>query len=164
MAPETPGDLDALRARRHELQQLDDAVSYVRRVAQARGDLARAELDRRDAPASLERSDDEAGLRDVLADRLLAESSRPPRPVEDHSDDPLAVELDTLCAERGFGRLDELDGGEIEQLVSALDEFEQDVSTRRQAIFTELDALTDALVERLHDEHATGATPPPDGR
>ena len=40
-------------ARRRELQELDDAVSYVRRVAQGRADLARAELARRgggDAP------------------------------------------------------------------------------------------------------------------
>jgi len=157
-------DLDALRARRHELQRLDDAVSYVRRVAQARGDLARAELARRDAPDAPQRGDDDAELRDVLADRLLAGDSRPPRPVEDHSDDPLAVELDTLCAEHGFGRLDELARGEIEQLVAALDEFEQGVSTRRQAIFTELDGLTETLVERLHDEHATDGTPPVDGR
>ena len=45
-------DLDGLRARRRELQSLDDAVSYVRRVAQARGDLARAELARRAQPAT----------------------------------------------------------------------------------------------------------------
>ena len=48
------GDVDATRRRAAtssgpppELQELDDAVSYVRRVAQGRADLARAELARR---------------------------------------------------------------------------------------------------------------------
>jgi len=147
-------DLDGLRARRRELQSLDDAVSYVRRVAQARGDLARAELARRAQPAT---GGADAGpdveLTDVLADRLLGGEARPPRPVEDHSEDPLAVELDELCARHGFSRLDELGGSEIEALVSALDAFERDVSIRRRAVFAELDGLTDELVERLHDEH-----------
>ena len=38
--------LPALRSLRTELQQLDDAISYVRRLAQARLDLARAEMKR----------------------------------------------------------------------------------------------------------------------
>ena len=41
--------LDEIRERRRVLQELDDAVSYVRRVAQGRADLARAELARRRA-------------------------------------------------------------------------------------------------------------------
>jgi len=46
---------DELRRRRRELQERDDAVSYVRRVAQGRADLARAELARREAgPAAPE--------------------------------------------------------------------------------------------------------------
>jgi hypothetical protein len=143
-------DLAELRARRRELQQLDDAVSYVRRVAQGRADLARAELARRSAgEPETELTDD---LRGVLADRLLSGSDRPPRPAGDFSEHPRAVELDQLCAEHGFGRMSELGPGEIAALADALDDFERRVSAERHDLFTELDELTDELVRRYQDE------------
>lgn len=149
------GPLDLVRARRVELQTADDAISYVRRVAQARADLARAEQRRRagDADAGEDVTD---GLRDVLADRLLgaAGANRPPRPVEDFSDDPRAVELDERCARLGFGRLDELDDGELAALIGDLDAFEHQASSERQAVHAELDALTEQLVESYRDRYA----------
>ena len=152
-----PG-LEQLRAAR-ELQQLDDAVSYVRRVAQGRADLARAELARRaGAERRHELADD---LRDVLADRLLAGSDRPPRPAEDFSEHPRAVELDRLCAEHGFGRLSELDPDELAALVDVLDDFERRVSAERHELFAELDELTDELVRRYQDQGAPGGTTRP---
>lgn len=136
--------LDDLRARRRELQEIDDAVSYVRRVAQGRADLARAELARRHGA--------DPDLRHVLGDRLLGASDRPPRPVEDHSDDPRAVALDQMCAERGFGRLDELSDSAIAELAAALDEFEGNVSGERHQVYDELDDLTDELVRRYSEQ------------
>lgn len=146
--------LDDLRARRRELQQLDDAVSYVRRVAQGRGDLARAALARRegrvhDAPSDGHDTLDD--VREVLADRLLADGGRPPRPADDFSGHPRADDLDLICAEHGFGRLDELPPGELRALAAALDEFETAVSAERRRVFDELDALTDELVRRYAD-------------
>jgi hypothetical protein len=147
--------VDELRRRRAELQSLDDAVSYVRRVAQGRADLARDALGRasddRDPTPVYTRNDLQGELRDVLADRLLAADARPPRPAEDFSDHPLATELDELCAANGFGRLDRLTTGELERLVAALDTFERGVSARRKAVFDELDAITDELVDRYRD-------------
>jgi hypothetical protein len=154
----SPADLDvpALRARRRELQELDDAVSYVRRVAQARADLARAELARRSGEKPAELTED---LRGVLADRLLAGSDRPPRPAEDFSEHPRAVELDELCAERGFGRLSELDVEALTSLITALDEFERRVSAERQGIFARLDVLTAELVERYRNDGVPATDP-----
>lgn len=153
--------LDELRARRAELQRVDDAVSYVRRVAQGRADLARDALERSgddgDPTPVYIRADLQAGLRDVLADRLLGLGDRPPRPAEDFSDHPLNAELDDLCAAGGFSRLDELRRAELEALVEQLDAFEQKVSAQRQAVFGELDALTEELVSRYRD-----AAPPAD--
>jgi hypothetical protein len=147
--------LDELRARRRELQELDDAVSYVRRVAQGRADLARAELARRHSPDPTPTglTDD---LRHVLGDRLLAESGRPPRPAEDFSDHPRAAELDRLCAERGFGRLAELDDDGLTDLATTLDDFEANVSAERREVFAELDELTDELVQRYRGEAGAG--------
>ncbi len=139
--------LDELKARRRELQDLDDAVSYVRRVAQGRADLVRAELARRGAA-----DQPELDLRRVLGDHLLGATERPPRPVEDQSEHARAVELDRLCAERGFSRLDELDDGALTDLAAALDEFEARVSDERRQVFAELDVLTDELVRRYAEQ------------
>ena len=143
------GSLDELRARRDHLQALDDAVSYVRRVAQGRADLARDALTRAGGPdVDTAGRDLGAGLRAVLADRLLGGGDRPPRPAEDFSDHPLSGELDALCAEFGFGQLDELTPTGLTKLVEALDGFEQRVSAQRRDVFVELDAVTDEIVER----------------
>ena len=161
--------LDDLRARRAELQAIDDAVSYVRRVAQGRADLARDAMERSsddgDPTPVYIRDDLHSGLRDVLADRLLAAGDRPPRPAEDFSDHPLNAELDAICAERGFSRLDQLNRGKLAELVAAIDEFEQRISAQRRAVFTELDELTDELVNRYRDvASASGAgDEPPEG-
>lgn len=145
--------LDELRERRRALQSLDDAVSYVRRVAQGRADLARAELARRGTGGEAPLTDD---LRSVLGDRLLGVSDRPPRPAEDFSDHPRAAELDRLCAEHGFGRLAELDDDAVAALAAALEAFEREVSEERHAVFAELDDLSEELVRRYR------AQAPPD--
>lgn len=153
--------LPELRARRDELQALDDAVSYVRRVAQGRADLARDAMTRYsddgDPTPVYIRADLQSGLRDVLSDRLLAGGGdRPPRPAEDFSEHPLSAELDTLCADHGFSRLDVLNYDELEQLVARLDEFEQRISARRRELFAELDAVTDEIAEHFR---AAGGEP-----
>ncbi len=146
-------DLAALRARRHELQALDDAVSYVRRVAQGRADLARAELARRGSGDAPSLTDD---LAHVLGDRLLGGQDggvgRPPRPADDFSDDPRSEELDRLCADHGFGRLEELDDDALGDLAEVLDAFEARVSGERRQVFEELDDLTDELVRRYREQ------------
>jgi hypothetical protein len=157
-------DLNELRARRRELQALDDAVSYVRRVAQGRADLARAELARRSGDEGAKQLAED--LPGVLGERLLAGSGdRPPRPAEDFSEHPRATELDRLCAEHGFGRLAELEPDELAALAGALDDFERRVSTERHDVFAELDELTAELVRRYRDEGVAGAgnDPEPSG-
>lgn len=146
--------LDTVRARRAELQHADDAISYVRRVAQARADLARAEQRRR-ADGAGDAADITGELRDVLSDRLLgaAGTGRPPRPAEDFSEDPRAVELDERCARSGFGRLDELGDEELAALIADLDEFESQTSAERVAVHGELDELTERLVETYRDQY-----------
>lgn len=141
--------IDELRERRRALQASDDAISYVRRVAQGRADLARAELARRGHGGAPELTTE---LRHVLGDRLLGASGRPPRPAEDFSDHPKSEELDRLCAERGFSRLGELDDTAVAELAAALDAFEGDVSGARHDVFVELDDLSEELVRRYREQ------------
>ncbi len=141
--------LPELRSLRQQLQREDDAVSYARRVAQARLDLVKAETLRRTADS--EASDD---LRTVLSQHLTGGPARPPRPTEDLSDHPLAVELDELCAEGGLGHIRELDDVQLAELAAAIGEFERRVSSDRRERFDRLDALSAELVRRYRDGEA----------
>ena len=145
--------LDELRAMRNRLQDEDDVVSYVRRVAQARLDLVRAESHRRERGAAPD--DLSSELRVVLSSQLTGGSPRPPRPVEHVAENALSDELDALCAERRFGRLEELLPSELAELERALTTFERRVSDDRRARFDRLDALSAELVRRYREGEAT---------
>jgi hypothetical protein len=148
--------LDELRSLRTKLQREDDVVSYVRRVAQARLDLVRSELTRRDRGEST--VDLPSELRIVLSQHLTGGPARPPRPTDDLGDHPLSDELDTICAAHGFSRLDELDLDEANQLAAALTEFERRISADRRDRFDRLDTLSAELVRRYRDGEATVET------
>ena len=145
--------LDELRALRSRLQAEDDVVSYVRRVAQARVDLVRAEQHRRERG---ERADDlSSELRVVLSSHLTSGSPRPPRPVEDLGDNALSDELDAICAQHGFSRIEDLSVDELVALDEALTTFERRVSDDRRERFDRLDALSGELVRRYRDGEAS---------
>jgi len=148
-----PADLslEELRSLRHQLQLEDDAVSYARRVAQARLDLVKAEAQHRTAQSDVVVDEE---LRTVLSSHLTGGPARPPRPTEDLSDHPLAVELDELCAGNGLGRLKTLDDGQLVVLTEAIAAFEERVSSDRRLRFDQLDALSAELVRRYRDGEA----------
>lgn len=151
--PVDPGSLslDDLRELRQELQAEDDVVSYARRVAQARLDLVDSEQQRRGADSGSELRDD---LSSVLSQHLTGGPARPPRPAEDLSDHELSIELEAICVDKGFGRLEELDDAELAELRDAITEFESRVSEDRRARFDRLDALSAELVRRYRDGEA----------
>lgn len=144
--------LDELRSLRQELQHVDDHVSYARRVAQARIDLVKTEHERRNAGPD---ADVGAGLTSVLSQHLTGGPARPPRPTEDLSDNPYAAELDQVCAEHRFGRIEELNDAELAQLTEAIEAFEQQISVDRRARFERIDALSAELVRRYRDGEAS---------
>src|SRR3954451_22205401 len=76
-----------LRALRARLQSDDAAVSYVRRLAQARLDLVQAEKRRRITGGNESLSDE---LPSILSTHLTGGAPRPPRPATDFSNHPLA--------------------------------------------------------------------------
>lgn len=145
-----PGDmtLSELRGLRQQLQHEDDAVSYARRVAQARLDLVASEAARRADETDAEPTDE---LRTVLAQHLTGGPARPPRPTDDLSDHPLAVELDEICARGGLGHLKSLDDAELAALTATIADFEGRMSVDRRARFDRLDELSAELVRRYRD-------------
>ncbi|MGH9132954.1 MAG: hypothetical protein ACRDZZ_03395 [Ilumatobacteraceae bacterium] len=145
--------LDELRNVRAKLQHEDDVVSYARRVAQARLDLVNTEMHRR------ERGEDDldlpSELRVVLSQHLTGGPARPPRPTDDLSDDPLSQELDSICADHGFSRIEELSVEELHTLAQALAEYERRVSADRRDRFERLDAFSAELVRRYREGEAS---------
>ncbi len=143
--------LHELRALRSDLQALDDVVSYVRRVAQARLDLIDAEMAHR---GSRDGSTITAELPTVLGHHLTGGPARPPRPTDIASDHPLAQAFEERCAQLGIADLEALDDGELGRLRAEISEFEHTQSADRRQIFARIDALSAELVRRYRDGEA----------
>lgn len=142
--------LDELRALRRSLQHEEDAVSYVRRVAQARFDRVDAESRRRGAVAGTPIEE----LTTTLGHQLTGGSSRPPRPAVDASDHPLALELERVWSEHGGTDVTSLSDADLAALHNAIRSFEQDRSKERKALFVRLDSLSAELARRYREGEA----------
>jgi hypothetical protein len=140
-----------IRVARAALQMQEDVISFVRRMAQGRCDLARDEQRRRidGTPASgISVSD----IANVFGQEHGGGSSRPPRETNISAEHPLLVELEKLCQEINFGDLRTLDDQSLENVVQQLSSFEISQSLERKALFTSIDALTTQLVKRYKDD------------
>ena len=144
--------LGELRALRSQLQADDDAVSYVRRLVQARLDMVLDEKKRRISGSEFHVPED---LPDILGRHLTGGPARPPRPTTDASEHPLAIELDELCSGLGANHISELTDADLETLSSGLENFEHARSHERQELFHRLDALSAELVRRYRDGEAS---------
>lgn len=136
--------LTELREARSRLNADEDAVSFVRRLAQGRLDLVRAELKHRRGG-----EDDTANLARVFGQEHGGGSNRPPRDTEVPVGHPLVVALEKICEELGFGQLRTLQVAELEALETSLATFERERSEERKALFSSIDALTTELVSRI---------------
>ena len=134
-----------------KLQNDDDAVSYVRRLAQARLDLVQAEKRRRLDGGSESLSDD---LPSILSTQLTGGAPRPPRPADDFSSHPLAEQFEELRGSAGDHDLSSLSSEELVGYADALHEFEQARSHERRELFTRIDELSAELVRRYRDGEA----------
>lgn len=152
-----PADLslDELRTLRSRLQHEDDALSYVRRLVQARLDLVNAERSQRASGQQFNVAED---LPAILGQHLTGGGgglARPPRPTDDASEHPLAIELDELCSRMGANHVTELSSDELNALSAALEAFEHARSHERRELFNRLDALSAELVRRYRDGEAS---------
>ena len=146
--------LDAVRSHRATVQAEEDAVSFVRRVAQGRLDIARDEVRRR-ASGDDSQQDVTDGITRVFAVERGSGSNRPPRDTAVTADHPLSAELESLCDSIGFGGLRDLSDQELGACVERLAEFESRVSTLRKTLFARIDALSAELVRRYRSSTAS---------
>jgi hypothetical protein len=143
--------LAELRAMHDECVELETEVSYVRRVTQARIDILRAEVERRERGESIE--DLIRALPQILSDpgpRGTPASSHLPlklAPEEESEWNAELAEFDTVLVELPTLSDDAL-GDSIERLRSV----ERDVSSERRALHAVLDRIDLRLGELLTSE------------
>ncbi len=143
---------------RTSCQEVETALSMLRRVVQGRLDIVGLELTRRvDGGDPADLPDLIARLPELLADRthapgvgrlpqIMAPGELPPE---------LDAELDAIL---GSGRLADLPGLDDEVLRSLADQletFEHKVSGQRQALFDRIDALQAEITRRYKTGEAT---------
>lgn len=144
--------LAELRAERDSLRAEEDAVSFVRRLAQGRVDLVAAVRAHRE-------SDGSGSIADIIRSGVGAApstgSSRPPRDTEVAADHPLVEEFEHVSDRLGFDDMADLDPESLARLGQGLADFESRMSARRRELFDRIDALTAELVRRYRDGDAS---------
>jgi RsiG-like len=142
---------DELRALRDECVATETSVSYVRRLVQGRADILVAELRRRldgaDPPDSAELI---ARLPEILSDHHRPPGmGRLPQTLEPPDPDPeLVARLDAQVSPSELSALPDLPEQRLHELLTALQDFENEVSQRRRELFRAIDALQGELARR----------------
>jgi hypothetical protein len=136
-----------LRAIRDHYQDVENGVSYARRMVQGRLDTVSVELERR-------REGGDADLMERLPDALAAHSRGPglPRPMPDleppaWADDLLAPADEVLTPSR-LAHIAELSDGDLDLAASRLGDVERELSRMRQDLHRSIDRVQDELVGR----------------
>jgi hypothetical protein len=141
--------VDEVRAMHEDCVVVETELSYVRRLAQARIDIVRAEIDRRASGGSV--SDLLAKLPEILADpgpRSTPVASRLPRHLAPDLNEQLHGELDEIAADGTLASLPTLSDDELADRLEELRGVERDVSARRRAMFEVIDRIEAELTER----------------
>jgi hypothetical protein len=143
--------LGELRTVRDHYQDVENGLSYARRMVQGRLDTLTVELERRS---------DGAGGEDLigrLPEALAAHTRGPglPRPVRDLEPpawaDDLLKELDEILSPSQLGSIGELPEAELISTAARVGTFEREVSALRNELHRRIDRVQDELVGRYRD-------------
>ena len=141
--------LEEVRTMHEECLEVETEVSYVRRLAQARIDIVRAELDRRSAGGSV--GDLVAMLPKILADespRTDPAHSRLPRHLAPSPAITWRRGLERLITDATLVNLPSLAEDELNETVVQLRTLEGEMSERRRALHGVIDGIESDLAAR----------------
>jgi hypothetical protein len=147
--------LEELRSRHSECLEIETEVSYVRRLAQARLDILRAEISRRAAGGSV--GDLIAALPQILSGegpRAPVTESRLPRHLAPSMDIKWNRGLEHLVFDGTLANLPTLSDHELQEIIDQLSTFERELSDRRRALHRVIEAIELDLAGR----HKVGRT------
>lgn len=139
--------LAELRSVRDHYQDVENGLSYARRIVQGRLDTVAVELERRRDGAA-------ADLLERLPDALAAHSRGPglPRPMPDLEPpawaDELLAEADEALPPTALARLAELPDSELDTAAGSLGDLERELSAARSELHRIIDRVQDELVGR----------------
>ena len=162
LGPEYLGDvasrsMEEIRAMREECQQAEVGLSYLRRLAQGRLDIAAAELRRRSEGADPSQvADLVAQLPEILGRQVVSPGpGRLPTYLAPADDADLTAELDAVADPAGLASLVELDDEKVRGLADHLAALEASISARRRALHERIDVLQAELVRRYKSGEAS---------
>ncbi|MGE0877082.1 MAG: hypothetical protein AB7L13_02905 [Acidimicrobiia bacterium] len=149
--------IEELRRMRAECREVDDRMSFLRRIVQGRLDIVRAEHDRRvngDEPREAIGS-----LIGALPDTFGVPAPRGRgghlRAAELEADTTLLREVDDACGGHDLGRIIEMSDVDLGEVLRRLAALEDEVSSRRQNVYESLDTLSAELTRRYRTGEAT---------
>jgi uncharacterized protein (DUF849 family) len=145
--------LEEVRERRHEAEQEEVDLSYLRRVLQGRLDILRAELARRNG--------EETNLVDALP-RILADEGSVGAPrglgrhtsVEPSRADAHRRHVEALIADVDLSNPSAHDDASLKRVLEVLEKEEHDVSEKRREVQKVMDALTAEITRRYREGDA----------
>jgi hypothetical protein len=146
--------LDDVRAMRHDAEQEETDLSYLRRLLQGRLDILRAELERRAGRGP------GGSLLEALPGILAEDSSDGPHGLGRHvTMEPSRVDshrryVEALVADTDLSDPGRHDEETLNRLVDVLEREEADVSGKRRAVQAVMDACTAELGRRYRDGDA----------
>ncbi len=152
--------MDVLRARRGDCQEVEVALSYLRRLVQGRLDIVLAELRRRAdgvAPPDLDALVSE--LPQILSDNIRAPGNgRLPTflaPDEVEVDQALLDRLDSIAGPAQLSALTDVADADLRAMSDELSRLEREVSDKRRSLFERIDAIQEEIVRRYKTGEAT---------
>lgn len=143
------GELESMRA---ECDELETEVSYVRRLAQARIEIIRAERARRASGAEL--GDLVEALPRILADQGMRSDPARARLPRFLAPDPKITwsrGLEELVTDATLANLPSIGDSKLEEILEQLTTLEREVSDARRALHPVIDALDRELAARRRD-------------
>lgn len=146
--------LQELRERRHDAEQEDADLSYIRRLLQGRLDIIRAEIERRGTAGGSERVVDH--LTDVLSDDGPRNSHGTSRflSVEPSTGDSRR-RVEQLIADPHLSDLATLTDAETHAAYDEISRHEREVSDLRRRVQQAMDTLTTEVARRYREGTAT---------
>ncbi len=149
--------MERLQEMRTEVQEVENDISFERRLCQARIDILSAELDRRSGQG-------EGDLLARLPQILASELSGGDKPLPDRAPDfsiPRNADVprrrvEEIAGEQTLARLPHTSPEEIKSTIASLAEHERAVSARRRKIHEVMDAVQGEIVRR----YVTGEADP----
>ena len=148
--------LEEVRGKRLACTAAEEQLSYMRRLAQARLDILRAELARRAEGGEATSADLATRLRDVLAEK--GHSSGPVRlagvilPEMDNRD--LIDALDAAADPGAASDPGSLDDDELKGMADRLSAWEGSISAQRRALHSQIDLIQAEIVRRYREGEA----------